>query len=185
MKKPEGYDQALIFDGEIKSITPGGHICQIKGAKTELTHNGDEMLVIMFDICEGENKGFYADQFKSRTPTNSNAKWPGVFRQGVTGKGISFLKGMITAIEESNSGYKWNWEEKTLTNKLFGGVFGQEEWENQDGDTKLSTKLVFIRSVEAVKKGVKVPEIKRLKGSISNGIAESFGKEIDDSEIPF
>ena len=53
-----------------------------------------------------------------------------------------------------------NWDERTLRNKLVGIVFGQEEYENQMGEVKLSTKARFIRSVEAVKKGIPCPRCK-------------------------
>jgi hypothetical protein len=185
MKKPQGYDETEAFTGDFKSITPGGHICKIAAAKIDTTQNGDEMLVVMFDIFDGECKAYYADQYKRKSAADPQAKWPGIYRQMTEGKGTPFFKGMITAIEESNSGYKWNWEEKTLTNKMFGGVFGQEEWLNNNGETKLSTKLLYIRSVDAVKKGITPPPIKRLKGSASVA-PESFGKEVfPEEEIPF
>jgi hypothetical protein len=187
MKKPQNWDESEAFTGDFKSITPGGHICKIAAAKVDTTRNSDEMLVIMFDIFEGEFKAYYADQYKRKSATNPDVKWPGIYRQMTQGKGTPFFKGMITAIEESNPGFKWNWEEKTLTNKMFGGVFGQEEYE-YNGDVRVATKCLFIRSVDAVKKGITAPLIKKLAGTASTSTISpnSFGREIfPEEEIPF
>jgi len=181
MNKPEGYDQEQAFTGDYKSVTPGGHICKIQGARIETTRDGADILVVAFDIVEGPCANFYTEQFDRAIIGNKDAKWQGTYRQFVDGSGLKFFKGMITAIENSNSGYKWNWDEKTLKGKLFGGVFGQEEWLNKEGKIKLSTKCRFIRSVEQIRKGVDVPEIKRLQG------ANQFGHDVkpDDTDINF
>ena len=64
------------------------------------------------------------------------------------------LKTFITSVEKSNPGYDWqksNWDEKTLVGKLFGGVFGIEEFTNMVGDTAYAVKCRFIRSTDAIK----------------------------------
>jgi hypothetical protein len=182
MQKPTNYDETQAFTGEFKTITPGGHICKIVQANVSKTTNSDkEVLVILFDIIEGDCKDYYQEQFAKKYATNPNAKWQGVYRQLTEGNSLKFFKGMLTAIENSNPGYQWNWDEKTLKGKLFGGVFGQEEFQKQDGSIGLTTKCRFIRSVEQVRKGVEVPEIKRLQ--ISG--ASQFGKEVYVEEIPW
>jgi hypothetical protein len=68
-------------------------------------------------------------------------------------------------------------------------VFGQEEYRNNNGDIKLSTKCRFIRSVEQVRKGVEVPKIKKLQRTDMS----SFGHDINSfgndrfpvEDIPF
>lgn len=181
MNKPTGYDEATAFTGEFKSVTPGGHICKILGAKSEQSKSGKEQLVIMFDIAEGPDKGFYMDQFKRKQESNADAKWQGLYRQLTEGDSTKFFKGMITAIEKSNDGYKWDWKEESLKGKLFGGVFGQEEYEKQDGSIGVSTKCRFIRSVEQIRKGVEAPEIKRLK------LADNAfgGSVIPEEDVPW
>jgi hypothetical protein len=179
MKKPQNWDTTEAFTGEFKSITPGGHVCRIRQAASNTTPTGKEVLIIAFDIAEGEFKGFYAEQFTKRKTSNPDAKWQGIYRQFTEGNSTPFFKGIITAIENSNPGYTWNWDEKTLKDKLFGGVFGQEEYLNDKGERKLSTKCMQIRSVVQIKKGVKAPEIKRLKNDASQGLpaADVFPEE--------
>ena len=186
MQKPSNYDQTEAFTGDFKTITPGGHICKILGAKVETTQQSNkEVLVIMFDIAEGENKDYYTDDFKRRHASNPDAKYQGVYRQFTEGNSTKFFKGMLTAIENSNEGYKWNWDEKTLKGKFFGGVFGEEQYLNNKGEAKMSTKCRFIRSVDQVLAGVKIPEPKMLKGNEGYNV-NSFGAEVfPEEEIPF
>jgi hypothetical protein len=183
MQKPQGYDETEVFT-EYKTIPPGGYICRINGAKIEKTQQSQkEVLILAFDIAEGEYKDYYSEQFirKSANAT-SEVKWPGTYRQLTEGKSLPFFKGLITAIENSNPGYTWNWDEKTLKGKLFGGVFGQEEYQKQNnGGIGISTKCQQIRSVEQIRKGVEIPQIKRLK----QGNNPFGGTVMPEEQIPF
>jgi hypothetical protein len=138
----------------------------------------------MFDIIEGENKNYYQEDFKKKYLTNPDAKWGGTFRQLTEGKGLPFFKGIITAIENSNNGYKFNFDEATLKDKLFGAVFGQEEWMNQSGEIKTSIKCVQIRSVEQIRKGVEIPAIKKLKVTSGAFDTSPFGTDLPAEEFP-
>lgn len=187
MKKPAGYDTTEAFAGDFKTITPGGHVCKIANAKVETAANGNEYLSIMFDIVEGDCKAFYTEQYNQRKINYPDTKFQGVFRQFYEGESLKFFKAMITAIENSNPGYTWNWDESTLKNKLFGGVFGQEEY-LKDREIKLATKCMFIRTVEQVRKGVPVPKIKPLKntGSTFGGAVTAAPANVfPEDEIPF
>ena len=160
--KPTNYDEVQAYTGEFETIAPGGYICVIQKAEAVTTAKGNlPMLTILFDIAEGDSKGFYERQWKS-DEGRANRKWRGVYNQITEGKSVPFFKGLITSIEESNAGYKWNWDEKTLEGKLFGGVFGREQYRKQDGKLAMATKCVSIRSVKAIRDGVEAPEDKLL-----------------------
>lgn len=185
MNKPQNYDQSeTSVMGDFKSITPGGHICKIEQATVSQTKTGKEVLIILFDIAEGEFKDFYSKQFSKKKETNSDAKWQGVCRQLTEGNSLKFFKGMLKTIEESNNGYKWNWDETTLKGKLFGGVFGEEEYLGNDGSVKKSTKCMQIRTVKAVKDGVEAPPIKKLINSPSFSTYDEV-YEVEEEDIPF
>jgi hypothetical protein len=182
MNKPQGFDEALTFTGDFETIELGGHVCVIKGAKVETTQSGKEILKIQLDIAEGENKDFYNRQYSKRKELNPDAKWGGVYSQLTEGKSLPFFKGFIAAVENSNKGYKWNWDEATLKGKLFGGVFGEEEYISNDGTVKKATKCMQIKSVEQIRKGVEVPPLKTLPGNSSSVIDV---QPIDDGAVPF
>ena len=168
--KPANYDSQEGFTGDYEVMSLGGHVCKIERAIVEETQYG-KRLIIAFDVAEGEHKGFYRRQYDRKKAQDANAKWAGIVRQNIpTGDGsdsdnkaMGFFKGLMINIEKSNPGYTWNWDEKTLTGKLFGGVFGQEEFKTQTGEIKLATKCVQVRTVEAVRAGVEAPPVKKLK----------------------
>lgn len=188
MIKPQGYDQAAAITGDFQALPAGGYICKILKAEEVTSQTGRPMLVLLFDIAEGEYKDFFRAQYDRIKDSNPDAKWGGVYRQLTDGKSIGFFKGMVTSIEVSNTGYKWNWDEKTLTGKLFGGVFGREQYESYNGDLKWSTKCQNIRSVEAIKKGVEIPEDKLLRGAGNQYYATptaTFEEVEDNGDLPF
>ena len=163
IRKPEGYETAPVYGtGDFESITPGGHICRIRAVKEEIS-NGTRQLVISFDLAETDAQaGYYAKQYSQRVSGDVNAKWPGVHRQGIDGKSTPFFKGLITAIERSNPGYLWDWDENSLKGKLFGGVFGREEYMGTDGKSRWSCKVRSVRSIEGIE-DAPVPEDKPLQ----------------------
>lgn len=52
-------------------------------------------------------------------------------------------------IESSNQGYKWDWNESSLRGKLFGGVFGEKEYEI-DGNTGFFTTMRYTCEVNNI-----------------------------------
>lgn len=183
MQKPANWDAIQAFTGEYETIAPGGYVCVIKDAKVEKTKSEKEVLVLAFDIAEGESKGFYQRKFDEAKKNNADAKWQGTYRQLTEGKSESFFKGVVTAIENSNN-FKWDFDEGKLKGKLFGGIFGQEEYMNSKNEVKLSTKCTAIRSVETIKKGVEIPPVKKLKNtSFTSQLGTSPGEYTD--ELPF
>lgn len=186
MQKPQNWEQVEEISGDFKRITLGGHVCQIKNVKLDTTSTGKEVMIIQFDIANGECANYYTEDFQRRYVSNPDAKYMGVYRQLTEGNSQKFFKGMLTAIEKSNQGYTWNWDEKTLKGKFFGGVFGEEEYINNKGEKKMSTKCFFIRSVEQVLAGVEIPKPKLLKETSNSGYdVSSFGADVIDEEIPF
>ena len=160
IKKFKDYDSIQVFEGGA-SIEPGGYELQIIGAKVE-QFNNCEIMKVAFDIVNNEQyAGFYSTRFKAAKATNSNAKWSGIFdvfipkddgseKDGYT---KTAFKRFITSVEKSNEGYTWNWDENSLKGKLFGGVFGREEFKTNEGTYKFATKCRFPRSIESIRTG--------------------------------
>ena len=168
IQKPSDWDSAQAYTGEGQRITPGGHVCRIMGMRQEMSKNNKPMLIVAFDICEGsELDGIYKRQHEMKKKFDAAAKWQGVIRYMLYGKdGVStngFFKGFITAVEESNPGWVWNWDEKSVAGKMVGMVFGEEEYRKQDGSIGSGVKAQQARSVQAIRDGVAVPEKETLK----------------------
>ena len=119
IKKPAGYDEAAAYTGESQQLPKGKYVCVIKQVATQTSKNGNEQFVILFDVAEGEQKDFFQKLFNADKAQNStNAKWRGVFKQNMEGKGLSWFKGIITSIERSNN-FTFQWD--TKNNEAMGG----------------------------------------------------------------
>ena len=124
MNKPANWDSVEAITGEYKKLPAGGYVCSIVRAECTKSKNGKEMLKLAIDIAEGEYKDFYLNQYLQEQERNKEqAKWRGSYYQLTEGDSMGRFKGMLLNIEKSNPGYKWNWNEKSLEGKLFGGVF--------------------------------------------------------------
>lgn len=164
IRKPEGYDAAWAATGEARSLPAGRYVCVVKQAKV-IEENNKEKLAVLFDIAEGEQKGFYQEQYDASKRLQNDAKWRGVHKQVMGGTSLPFFKGLITSIEKSTPGFTFRFgvegNEKTLAGKKFGAVMGREQFQTQDGSLKWATKIVQIRSIEGLK-DAEVPEDKPL-----------------------
>ena len=161
IKKPQGYDEAPAFTGEFQQLPKGKYVCVIKQVAVKESKNGNNQFVILYDIAEGEQKGFYQKMFDAdKAQDSAGAKWRGVFKQNMEGKGLSWFKGVITSIERSNN-FTFQWDktnnEDTLKGKRFGGIFRRRQYEKDNGDRPIITELFQIRSVAGLAEA-EVPE---------------------------
>lgn len=185
MKELTGYNEAQAFTGESTALPAGKYVCEIKGAKETKTQNGKGMLVLQLDIAEGDHKGYYSDAYAGRLIRNPKAKWPngGLYRQGYEDNALPFFKGMITSIEQSNEGFKWDWDEKKLKGKKIGVLFGREQFLGDDGKPHFATKAVGVRSLDGLK-DAEVPADKLLSG-YNSGSLDNYEDIEDDDVLPF
>lgn len=187
MEKIKGYDEAKAITGEYEKLVAGGYICKIISAKEETSKSGKRMLVIAIDIAEGDKKDYFRNRFTENV--NPDKKWPAgaIYRQMLEGdKALGYLKGLMTSLEASNEGFKWDWDEKKLKDLKCGAIFGEEEYEKLDGSIGTSTKVKFIRTVKAIQDGnFKIPELKKLpkKGEAFEDFINSANS--DDDDLPF
>lgn len=155
MNKPFGYDQVQTL-GEFKALPAGGYVCIIRQLQEAKSKNGNDMVIISYDIYEGDWKGYYEQQY--RRDTRQDKKWKGVARQvvtnadGVTSPGF---KTFCTSVEKSNPNFQINWINgpafgDQFKNRLVGAVFGREEYQKNNGGSGWSTKLSMFRSVDEI-----------------------------------
>lgn len=191
--KPRDWDTAQAYTGESRQLPPGGHIAKIMSMRQETSQSGKPMIAVGFDIDEGgEYDGFYRQLYQARRAQSPNARWGGVIRFMLYGKdGVStngFFKGFIGSVEESNPGYRWDWDERGMAGKKVGLIFREEEYRAQDGEIRTSVKAFQARSVKTILDGVPVPEKKRLVESAPSPApfnpAAGF-TQVEDDELPF
>ncbi len=159
MKKISGYDN-IQESGSFKKLAPGGYVVKILDV-TDVPEK--EYLKVSFDVCEGKDKDFFANEYKN--DTREEKRWPnaGSFIRSYKEKALPMLKGFTTAIENSNKGYTWDFDEKKLKGKIVGLVLGDEEFLNSSGKVRTRTYVAAVRSVDVIRDGkFDVPELKKL-----------------------
>lgn len=130
-------------------LNAGGYVGVIKNAEEYTSETtGNKSLKVECDICEGNFKDYFQKSYDNNN--NSDKKWDNNSTRylGLGESSLPFLKGFITAVENSNAGYKWNWDDKTLIGKKVGLVYQYEEYEKQDGDKGIKSKLNQFRSID-------------------------------------
>lgn len=194
INKIENWDKVEANYGEAKRIVAGGYICKVLACRQETSQrSGKKMLVINFDIAEGEYKDFYLEKYKNAPRDQSNPvepKWQGKYYILLEGENFEGrLKAFTTSIEESNEGYKWDWNEETLKGKTFGGIFREEEYLAFNGEVRTSAKLWQVRSVKKIRDGeFEVPKKKELPEedkTLNNASLDATFTPITEEELPF
>lgn len=148
LKKPFGYDDAqAVKIGEYQSITPGWYAATILKVAEGATPNGAEFLEFSIDIIDGEFVRYYEKDYKAQT---GEKRWRGVVRYFMTEKSLGMLKGGITAIEESNTGYKFDWNEASVKGKKVGVGIRREQYEASDGKLKFTTRPFAFCDIKKV-----------------------------------
>lgn len=194
MIKPQGYDNVQAFGG-FTPLEVGGHICIVKKVEEVKSKQGKDMIKIYLDTHVSDKQpGYYADQYKN--DNRENKKWPigATVNQLVLDKDGNAARGFktfIEAVENSNNGFKIQWGDNFCTclkDKLVGGVFGREEYLNNVGESKFSTKCTGFRTVKDVKEGnVEPPKDKLLNPNGSSSSTTGFEDvmPVDDADLPF
>lgn len=198
MKKPQNWEEVEASEefGEYETLNLGGHVVEIKRASEYVSmSSGNTSFKVEVDIADGEQKGFFRKQYDN--DTRADKKWSNNAIKYISLKEefVSMFKGFIKIVENSNPGYKWNFDEETLKSKKLVGVFGLEEYQDNDGNVKTSTRLTQFRSLDKLSE-VKIPKVKLLNGSTmdyeeykkmstQSPIERDFGKtvDIDDCDL--
>lgn len=188
------YNVKIEKGAEGKEVLPAGaYVAKIVSARVDENSYGSS-LVIAFDIAEGQFKDFFKKDFDNNP--REDKKWRGVYRIFLPKDDGSekdewtkrTLGNALYAIEDSNNGYKWAWEESTLKGKSVGVAYRNKEWE-YNGNRGWTTECGKLVSVEDVRNGkVKPLKDRPLKNapatSATNTSADAFA-DVKDEELPF
>lgn len=180
MKPIADFDKVQAT-GDFERLAPGGYVLKI----TEATDDPKkEYLKIVYDIAEGPEKGRYSDEWAQKN------KYAHAFYRSYKEKAVGMFKAFTNALEESNDGYKWSWEEATLKGKLIGAVIAEEEYMNDRGEIKTRLYVNSVMSADRIRKGdYRVPALKLYKEKPSDGMKPaadvSFMEKLSDDDLPF
>lgn len=199
IRKPSNWENVQPFP-ERQKLPLGAYVCKVMNAVVARTNYG-EMLQLSFDIAEGEYKDYFRKDYKGSMSTNK--KWRGVLRVFLPADDNTekdeitkrTLAGMVTAFENSNPGYKWDWNEKSLVGKTVGILFRNEEWE-YNGQKGWAVRPFRALSADTVREGnFTLPKDKPLQGSVTPAAsytnapaapAQNNGfTQVEDDDLPF
>ena len=132
------YDKSKRKSNNYVQLPKGAYVIVIKGAKMKKWDDGGESIAIAFDIAEGEYKGIYQSQFDS--DTRSGKEWPydAVFLlTAPTDSSPDWVwnnyNTFFADLEDSNNGFVFSGDLKTLKGKVIGGKFHNRQTE-KDGN---------------------------------------------------
>ena len=187
MKPINNFANVQATTGEFNRPTAGGYCVEILEVKdfpmNAQTGKGD-YLKIDYDICHGEFAGYYTKQNE-----RFGGAWFANFIRSYKESAVGMFKHFINCVEESNKGYKWNWEENSLVGKYVGVVLGEEEYLKNDGTVGVRLTVKEIKTIDQIVNGqFKVPAIKKLAGTVNTSpivSAPKFTELEDDEALPF
>lgn len=174
--------------GGRETLPAGGYVCQILSARVESGDWGDT-LVVAHDVCEGDYNGIFKRDYDNNTMENK--KWRGTFRLKLPkddgseqdGWKKRSLGNFIWAVEQSNPGYSWSWDEKTLKGKKVGLLYRNKEWE-YNGRSGWTTEAAGSESIDNIRNGkFRIPKDRPLP---EKPAAPVFTDDVEgDGELPF
>jgi len=184
--------------GAGEKLELGGHEVVILSAEeyTSPVSNNTSLRVCVDIAGDDKQAGYFKKQYDAQT---GDKKWStgGIRYLSLKDDQLAYLKGTITAIENSNKGFKFDmngtWAQ--LKGKKLAAQFGLEEYLDNEGKLKTATKLVQFRSLDKLNE-IKIPKVKLLDGSTVdyeeyknrtvNTANEVFGNDaIVDNDMPF
>ena len=182
MKKIENYEEIQAVSGDFEKPKAGGYVCKIVAVE-DVPYNAEtdkgDYLRIEYDIAEGKLYDYYKLQ-RERWGTT----WKPSFIRSYKEKALGMFKHFTNCVEKSNDGYSWNWDEKSLVGKLIGLVFGEEEYENGNGELKTRLIVKNIKTVDDIENGIfKIPQLTKLKRADLTEQFNTPSADIDD--LPF
>lgn len=130
MKQFDGY-KSEAPSTKFPMLPAGTYVAGIKNVKID-GKEPDQQLVLRLDIIEGEWAGYYTKRYErdSQNARDYQAKYKGDFRLQIPDPSnpkrshpewdTKAFNNAMWAIEHSNPGYKWDWNEGSLKGKIVG-----------------------------------------------------------------
>lgn len=186
--------------GDFENLQLGGHELVILDAREYKSDiSGNTSLRICVDTTKNDiQPEFFEKQYQNNTSEEKTWSSSATRYLSLKDEQLPYLKGFITAVENSNPGFKFNikgtWEQ--LKNLKIAGQFGLEEYQDSEGKTKTATKLIQFRSLDKLKE-ITIPKVKLLDGKrvdyddymefyVNKNETQSTSEiEIDNSKLPF
>ena len=188
------YNETTTYTDSVK-LPAGAYEVRIIRAEER-----DDILYLLFDIAEGEFRGYFMDKFNAdKAAYPEDAKYKGIYRMWYESEenddkrneqNRRRMKTALERIKESNNlniDFSREWDGAKLKDCHVGMIFRDEEYDYM-GYQGFTAKPYSIITLSDLKEGkFKLPEPKRLKGSLytSTQPAADFASSPVDDDLPF
>ena len=159
MKQFSKFETAQIKTGSVFDPLPkGAYVIKIVKAKEEPNKSGEgSHIKVAFDIAEGEYKDFYKKQFEAIADEDKHWPYDGVHNLVAPDDNspqwmIDAFGTFVAALEDSNEGYHWDWNEAKWKGLVVGALFRIEQNE-KDGNVYDHTRPFWFRNAQLVRDG--------------------------------
>ena len=194
MKQFEGF-KSEAPSNKFPNLPAGAYVAGIKNVKID-GKEPDQQLILRLDIIEGEWAGYYTKRYErdSQNARDYQPRYKGDFRLQIPDSANTkrqhpewdtrAFNNAIWAIEQSNPGYKWDWNEGSLKGKVVGinvreGTYNSFKY----------TQIGRLEVADDVRKGiVETMRPKEDRGSTQSEqpqTDEASGMFIATEEVPF
>lgn len=183
------YDSVKGYT-ESTQLPKGGYVLKIMNAEVCENSNG-QYIKISVDIAEGEYKDFYMKDWKAQE--SEDKKWrcnyllnvpkdDGTEKDGWTKRRF---KTFTNALEDSNSGYHFDWDSDKFKGKLIGGLFNIREYE-YNGKKGKATNLAQVTTVEKIRSNdYSLPDDKLLPQNTKTATGDEPFMQVSEEATPF
>lgn len=134
MKVPTYNKENRKTVSNYEQLPKGNYVCKIMGIEEVTSKNGNRGIKVSFDIAEGDYKDFYtkkyqADDREDKRWSPDAVYWISIPYDDCPGYIQDGWDTFWANVEDSNNGYVFNGNEKTVKGKTFGGFFRIEQTE--------------------------------------------------------
>lgn len=175
--KNSGIDFEQVDEaGSSKMLPAGGYVATI--IKVEDVEKS-EYLRFVYDIAEGPQKHFFADDDREYTHQ---------FTRSYKTKALPFMKKFLKCIEDSGSGFviaDWDNDPDALIGRTVGIIVQREDYTNQSGEDRARMNVEGFASAHDIRAGrFVVPEPKDNREKKPESV-QATADEMYDADIPF
>ena len=169
----------------------GAYVAKIKSAKEE-DFFGRQCIEITLDITEGEYKGRYEAVWRDQEERFGKAYFKGIFRlfpykDGDKDYVKAQFEGNLWAVQESNAGYRWDWDEKKLVGKMVGISVRNRlyTYNGKDRSTPEIAEFVPVADVKTGKVKLKPDYDRRKKDEEASTDGSEFTEVSNEVDVPW
>lgn len=140
MQKIDNWDNVKASEDYV-NLPIGGYVFKIVSVEDTVNSNGKRSLLVKCDVAEGEYAGI----------AQGNEMALRRLRANYGGKADGLFKRFINMVEQCNPRFKWDWDEKKLVGKVFGGVLIGREYEKANGEIAVATDIDYLTTTTVEK----------------------------------